>query len=175
MALTVLTGGARSGKSELAVKAAAASGLAVTVIATAEARDPEFAARIQRHRAARPPGWTVVEEPIELREAIGRAAGDSFLIVDCISLWAANLLEQGLTEDELLAAARAAAAAAAERSAQSLAVTNEVGWGIVPGNPLARHYRDVLGRANRAWVEASAEAWLVVAGRALRLEEWQAA
>jgi adenosylcobinamide kinase/adenosylcobinamide-phosphate guanylyltransferase len=175
MALTVLTGGARSGKSELAVKAAGASGLAVAVIATAEARDPEFALRIRRHRAGRPSGWTVVEEPLELERAICRAPGYSFMIVDCISLWVANLLEQGLTEDELVAAARAAAAAAAGRPAPSVAVTNEVGWGIVPANPMARQYRVVLGRANRAWVEASTEAWLVVAGRALRLEEWAAA
>jgi adenosylcobinamide kinase/adenosylcobinamide-phosphate guanylyltransferase len=171
--LHLLTGGARSGKSSLAVRAAAESGLPVVFVATAESgRDPEFTARIERHRSERPPGWNVVEEPLELPAAIERAPADACVVIDCLSLWVANLCERGDGEDAILTAARAAAACAARRSGPVIAVTNEVGLGIVPANPLARTYRDTLGRVNAAWAQAADSAVLVVAGRAVRLEPW---
>jgi adenosylcobinamide kinase / adenosylcobinamide-phosphate guanylyltransferase len=173
MSLHVLTGGARSGKSSLAVRAAAESGLAVVFIATAEARDAEFGQRIARHRAERPASWQLVEEAFELERALRAAARDAFVIVDCLSLWVANLLERGLAGDAIVDAARRSAARAAGRAAPTIAVTNEVGLGIVPENPLARAYRDLMGRVNAAWVAAADEAAFVVAGRALTLEPWR--
>lgn len=170
MALTVLTGGARSGKSSLAVQAAARSGRSVVVIATAEPRDAEFTARIAAHRAERPAGWGVVEESVELERAIRAAPAAACLVVDCLSLWVANLLEVGTSHHDVVDRGRSAAAAAAARPAPTIAVTNEVGLGIVPVNPLARAYRDVLGRTNAAWVAAADAAALVVAGRVLPLE-----
>jgi adenosylcobinamide kinase/adenosylcobinamide-phosphate guanylyltransferase len=168
MSLVVLLGGARSGKSMLALRLAAESGAAVTVVATGEALDEEMAARIAAHRAERPPEWTVVEEPLELAAAIEAVPARETLVVDCLSLWVANTLERGAgdVEQESVAAADAAAA----RAAPTIAVTNEVGLGIVPDNALARSYRDTLGRVNADWAALADEAYFVVAGRPLRLE-----
>jgi adenosylcobinamide kinase/adenosylcobinamide-phosphate guanylyltransferase len=164
--LVVLLGGARSGKSALAVDLARRSGAAVTVIATAEALDDEMAERIAAHREERPADWRTVEEPRELRAAIGRVSPAETLVVDCLSLWVANVLERPGVERE----ARAAAAAAAGRPGLTVAVSNEVGLGVVPATPLGRTYRDVLGRVNADWVAVADDAALVIAGRALRLE-----
>lgn len=162
MTLVVLLGGARSGKSERAVKLAADAGAPVTFVATGEGRDDEMEARIEAHRRERPAGWTTIEEPLDLRAALGSAAADSTVVVDCLSLWVANLLERGHDPDDL-------APVAASRPGLTIAVSNEVGLGIVPANELARRYRDVLGRVNAAWVAASDEAYLCVAGRTIAL------
>jgi adenosyl cobinamide kinase/adenosyl cobinamide phosphate guanylyltransferase len=160
--LVVLLGGARSGKSARAVRLAEDAGAPVVFVATGEGRDEEMAARIDAHRRERPAGWTTIEEPLDLRAALDATPAGSTLIVDCLSLWVANLLEQAREPDDL-------APAAAARDGLTIAVTNEVGLGIVPANELARRYRDVLGRVNAAWVAASDEAFLCVAGRAIAL------
>lgn len=160
MSLTLLLGGARSGKSSLAVDLASRSGGPVTFIATATAGDEEMAARIAAHRGERPGDWTTVEEPLDLREALEAAEGT--VVVDCLSLWVANLLEADMEID-----AEAAAVAAGRGS--TIAVSNEVGLGIVPATPLGRRYRDVLGRVNAEWADAAETTLLVVAGRALPL------
>jgi adenosylcobinamide kinase / adenosylcobinamide-phosphate guanylyltransferase len=166
MTLVLLIGGARSGKSSLAVERAARAGLPVVFVATGEAGDEEMTARIAQHRRERPPEWTTVEEPAELARAIAAAPGTDVLVVDCLSLWVANVFERIAVEDAAAEAARLAAA----RPGLTIAVTNEVGLGIVPDNELARRYRDVLGRVNAIWAAAADEAYFVVAGRALRLE-----
>ncbi len=172
MPLVVLLGGARSGKSALALRLAARHE-PVVFLATGEGRDEEMAARIGRHRAERPPGWETVEEPLRLREAVGRVPPASCLVVDCLSLWVANLLEHEPPE-AIEAEAVATATAAAARSGTTIAVSNEVGLGLVPGTALGRSYRDVLGRVNAAWVERAERSYLVVAGRALPLGELDA-
>jgi adenosyl cobinamide kinase/adenosyl cobinamide phosphate guanylyltransferase len=165
----LLLGGARSGKSALAVRLARESGRAVTFVATAMPSDDEMAARIARHRAERPPEWTTVEEPLELARAVREAAADETLVLDCLSLWVANLLEAGRSEEQIEDDGRAAAAATAVREATTVAVSNEVGLGIVPVSPLGRRYRDVLGRVNAEWASAADRTLLVVAGKALAL------
>jgi adenosyl cobinamide kinase/adenosyl cobinamide phosphate guanylyltransferase len=169
MPLTVLIGGARSGKSRLAVELAVASGAPVTFIATGEAGDEEMAARIAAHRAERPEGWSTVVEPYALEAAVAAADPSHTVVVDCLTLWAANALARDEDPARVLDAAASAAAAAARREALTIAVSNEVGLGLVPFEPLGRAYRDVLGSANQIWVEASTDAVFVVAGRALRL------
>ena len=169
MTLTFVTGGARSGKSSHALRLAAAAGTRVAMIATAEARDGEMAERIAAHRRERPPGWRTVEEPVDLAGALRGLAGDEFAIVDCLSLWVSNLLERDdVAAIEPLAAE--AAALAAGHGGGCVAVSNEVGMGIVPINELARTYRDVLGRVNAIWADAADDALFAVAGRVLRLE-----
>jgi adenosyl cobinamide kinase/adenosyl cobinamide phosphate guanylyltransferase len=169
MALILLLGGARSGKSDLAVRMAAAQPADVILIATAQAGDADMAARIERHRLDRPSTWETIEEPRRLEAAIARAPAAGCVIVDCLTLWTANMLAvAGAAEIELLAA-RAAAAAAA-RPGLTLVVSNEVGLGIVPDNELARGYRDLLGRVNAAWAAVADRALLLVAGRALELQ-----
>ena len=159
MTLVVYVGGARSGKSRLAVERAAAAGAPVVFVATGEAGDEEMAERIARHRAERPAEWQTVEEPLALERALRDAPTDATVLVDCLSLWVANV---GEADGEALAAATA-------RPGLTIAVSNEVGLGIVPANALARDYRDTLGRVNAAWVAAADEAYFVVAGKTLRL------
>jgi adenosylcobinamide kinase / adenosylcobinamide-phosphate guanylyltransferase len=163
--LVLYLGGARSGKSRLALERAKASGVDVVFVATGEALDDEMAERIARHRAERPARWRTVEEPVELARSLADAPADATVVVDCLSLWVANVFER-LPAEKL---AEEAAAAAAARRGLTLAVTNEVGLGIVPDNALARRYRDALGRVNALWAAAADEAYLVVAGRTLRL------
>jgi adenosyl cobinamide kinase/adenosyl cobinamide phosphate guanylyltransferase len=171
MALTVLLGGARSGKSRLAVELAHAGGAPVTFVATAEARDEDMAARIAAHRAERPSGWITVEEPYALADALREIDPGHVVVVDCLTLWLANALERGDAAATAVEAAAECAALAASRAPLTIAVTNEVGLGVVPATPLGRAFRDLLGDVNRAWVDASEHALLVVAGRALPLTD----
>jgi adenosylcobinamide kinase / adenosylcobinamide-phosphate guanylyltransferase len=170
VALTVLLGGARSGKSQLAVELAVRSGSPVTFVATGEAGDEEMAARIAAHRAQRPADWVTVEEPYALEAVLSETDPSHTVVVDCLTLWTANALARDGDAELVLATAESAAAVAAGRKALTIAVSNEVGLGIVPMEPLGRTYRDLLGSVNRIWVDASAAASFVVAGRALRLD-----
>ena len=169
MALSVLLGGARSGKSALAVRAGAAYEGPVCFIATATAGDGEMATRIARHRAERPAAWRTLEEPLELEAAIARAEQDALVIVDCLTLWVANQLAAGASDGHVAEHAALAAARAAERAAPVIAVSNELGMGIVPVDPLARRFRDLHGRVNATWVAHAAHASLLVAGAVLAL------
>ena len=110
-----------------------------------------------------------MEEPLDLAGAIRGLANDEFAIVDCLSLWVSNLLENAEPAAIEQLAAEAAALAAAHGGG-CVAVSNEVGMGIVPANALARSYRDALGRVNAIWADAADEALLAVSGRVLRLE-----
>jgi adenosylcobinamide kinase/adenosylcobinamide-phosphate guanylyltransferase len=165
--LVVLVGGARSGKSSLALSLARDAGGRVTFVATGGPGDDEMHARIERHRRERPPGWDTVEAPEEIAPAL---AAEGTVVLDCLTLWVANLQGRELGRDEIVRRAVVAAEAAATRPGLTVAVTNEVGLGIVPATPLGREYRDLLGDVNQIWVDAADEAWLVVAGRRLRLE-----
>jgi adenosyl cobinamide kinase/adenosyl cobinamide phosphate guanylyltransferase len=171
MPYTLLLGGARSGKSAMAVRLAATRDGPVVVIATAEGRDEEMAERIREHRASRPAGWETVEAPIGLFAAVRDVRENAFVLLDCLTLWVSNALEAGAREREIDAEAREVASALARRSGPAAVVSNEVGLGVVPANELARAYRDVLGRVNATFAEAAARALLVVAGRGLSLEE----
>ena len=169
MALTVLLGGARSGKSALAARLAGSWAGPVTVVVTGQARDAEMAERIERHRAERPRSWQTVEAPRELEPALTAAPDGGFVIVDCLTLWVSNLMGQGLAAGQVEQRARAAAAVAAARSGPTVAVSNEVGAGIVPAEAVARRYRDLLGQVNTIWAAAADQALLLVAGRAIPL------
>lgn len=170
MTLTLLLGGARCGKSTLAVCRAEARGGPVAFLATAEARDEEMADRIARHRAERPPAWTTLEAPHDVEAAIGALPGESTVVLDCLSLWVANLMERGDDPDAIEAVADRTARRAAARAGEVIAVSNEVGMGIVPMHPLGRAYRDQLGRVNAIWARHADQALLVVAGRTLALQ-----
>lgn len=168
MPLVLLIGGARSGKSELALRLAREQDAQVAFLATAQPADFEMAARIAQHRRERPASWQTLEEPLRLRETIETVPGDSCLLIDCLTLWTANALERlGAAETE--AQATAAATAASDRKGLTIVVTNEVGLGIVPDNPLGRGYRDLLGHVNATWADAADHAYLLVAGLAVPL------
>jgi adenosylcobinamide kinase/adenosylcobinamide-phosphate guanylyltransferase len=170
--LTLILGGARSGKSAHAQKLAAAEGDHVLYVATALALDAEMAARIAAHRAARPAGWRTLEAPRQVGRAI-REAGEGFdaVIVDCLTLLASNVLS-GLPEPLEAAAAEAALGEEVEglvetyrqSTARWIMVSNEIGLGIVPANALARIYRDALGRAHQRLAALAETVLLMVAG-----------
>jgi adenosylcobinamide kinase / adenosylcobinamide-phosphate guanylyltransferase len=169
VSLVFLLGGARSGKSALAVQLARKWTGPVTVVATAEARDDEMAERIRLHRAERPPSWQTIEEPLDLEPVLRQVADDAAIVIDCVSLWVANMLARGDADSQVEAHTRAVATRARARASLTIAVSNEVGLGIVPATELGRRYRDVLGRANAEWAAAADRAALVVAGRMLSL------
>jgi adenosylcobinamide kinase / adenosylcobinamide-phosphate guanylyltransferase len=170
MSLTVLLGGARSGKSTLALRRGLAYHGPVCFIATATAGDEEMAVRIAHHRAERPQQWETIEEPLDLDATLARACDEALVIVDCLTLWVSNQLAVGAAENEIDEHAARAARRAATRAAPVVAVGNEVGMGIVPADPLTRRFRDVHGRVNATWVAHAAQASLVIAGALLRLD-----
>ena len=171
MPFTFLVGGARSGKSTLAVRLASAFDGPVVVVATAEARDDDMAERIRAHRETRPPGWETIEAHLGLLAAVEGVGEEAFVVLDCLTLWVSNALEAGVSGDEVEGESRKLASSLAGRAGPAVVVSNEVGLGIVPANELARTYRDLLGRVNAAFAAEAARSFLVVAGRGLPLEE----
>ncbi len=169
MAMTLLIGGARAGKSEHAVRLASASNAPVVFIATAQASDDEMAERIRRHRARRPSGWKTIEEPLEIGKALDAAEAGSTVVIDCLTLWVSNLMLDCLDTEQIFELAAATSDLAAERAGTTIVVTNEVGAGVHPPTELGRRFQDALGRVNAIWSERAAEAFLVVAGRVLEL------
>lgn len=170
MGLSLLIGGAASGKSALAVRLGESWKGHVSFIATAQPLDEEMAEKIGRHRSIRPAEWNTIEEPLDLKSAISSAPPDAFVIVDCLTLWLSNLMESGLPDDEIESRSNKAASSSAARAAPTVVVTNEVGSGIVPANALARRYRDLLGRMNSSWATVADRSLLLVAGRAVALQ-----
>ncbi|MBI3499601.1 MAG: bifunctional adenosylcobinamide kinase/adenosylcobinamide-phosphate guanylyltransferase [Proteobacteria bacterium] len=169
--LTLVLGGARSGKSAYAEGLALemAAGGRITYIATAEAGDEEMAERIRRHRARRDSAWKTVEEPLGLPAALarhGRSGGP--VIVDCLTLWLSNLMGAGR---DVAAATAALLQTLAGLAGPIILITNEVGQGIVPENKLAREFRDLAGLANQRLAAAADRVVLVVAGLPVILKE----
>lgn len=167
---TLILGGARSGKTRYAETLAQASGLAVTVVATATAQDEEMRTRIARHRAERPVHWHTVEEPLHLAACLrSHAAVDRCLIVDCLTLWLSNLL----TADDAALLARERDAlldALPALPGVLILVSNETGLGIVPLGELTRRYVDEAGRLHQALAARCARVVLTVAGLPLTLK-----
>ena len=162
--LTLLLGGARSGKSKLGAALIAASGGPAGVIATAEALDEEMAARIEGHRRpALTTGWWSRSRPT-WRHALNEFDSGTAVLVDCLTLWVSNLMGADLEDSEIERRAAAAAGVAAARVGLTVVVSNEVGSGIVPVNEMARRYRDLLGTVNAIWAEVAGRVLLTVAG-----------
>ncbi len=160
--VTLVLGGARSGKSRYAEGLVERQPGARVYLATAEAGDDEMAARIAAHRARRGAGWRTVEAPLELAGALAQASTpDGAVLVDCLTLWLSNLMAAGRDVDE---EATRLLAALAGLDGPAVLVANEVGLGIVPDNPLARAFRDHAGRLNQRIAEAAGRVVLVAAG-----------
>jgi adenosylcobinamide kinase/adenosylcobinamide-phosphate guanylyltransferase len=169
VSLTFLVGGARSGKSTLALDRARRWSGPVIFIATAEAGDDEMAERIRLHQQERPREWVTREVPLDVRSAVETVPEQSAIVLDCLSLWVANLLARGDAPGEIETENAALCALAAGRAALTVVVSNEVGLGVVPVTELGRRFRDVLGRVNARWAQEADEAAFVVAGRSLPL------
>jgi adenosylcobinamide kinase/adenosylcobinamide-phosphate guanylyltransferase len=169
--ITLVLGGVRSGKSSYAQRIAQQAGV-VTFIATAERRDDdEMQRKIERHIAERPAAWTTTEEPLDLAGVLRRAAPAQTLLIDCLTLYAANLLEahagdeaaQSHRVDELCAALVVVACPV-------ILVSNEVGSGVVPAYALGRRFRDILGEINQRIAGIADRVVLMVAGLPLPLK-----
>jgi adenosylcobinamide kinase/adenosylcobinamide-phosphate guanylyltransferase len=166
--IELVLGGARSGKSAYAEKLVAESGLAATYIATAEARDEEMQERIKEHRARRDKEWRTVEAPLDLERAVKAEAGEGrAVLVDCLTLWASNLMLVGAD-----IAQRSTALADAAQGARGLCVfvSNEVGLGLVPDNELGRKFRDAQGRLNQKIADIADRVVFMAAGLPLVLK-----
>lgn len=180
--LTLITGGARSGKSAFAEKLALTGAGKVTYIATMEAvvSDCESAERISRHRQRRPPHWRTVEVPLDIHESLAHVIeGSEVCLIDCLSLYVSNLLlrhdqaqlpAQDLEESISSSATQLLQAIGELEATQFIVVTNEVGWGIVPENGLARAYRDLLGFTNQQFAAAALAVWLCCSGLQVKLK-----
>lgn len=191
--LIFVTGGARSGKSRWAEELIGRLGGRVAYLATCVPRDEEMIARVKIHQQRRPAQWVTVEEPLEVARAVQRVADEvEAILIDCLTLWLTNLLLDAYPEldradlaqiadlnleeieNSVLGRVTELVQAAKQSSAQVVMVSNEVGLGIVPGYPLGRLYRDLLGRANQMVAAAADEVYLVVAGIPLEIKHLDA-
>lgn len=176
--LTLILGGARSGKSAYAQKLADERGERVLYVATAEAGDEEMAARIAAHRAGRPAHWQTLEAAARVGAAIRSASGGAgVILIDCLTLLASNVIVPlpepvtgeaadsalGAEVDELLSAY-------SESAAEWIIVSNEVGLGLVPPYPLGRVYRDALGKANQRLATEADGVLFMVAGLPMKVK-----
>ena len=174
--ITLILGGARSGKSSYAQTLAEGSGKSVTFLATAQALDDEMSARIQKHQAERPVNWQTLEIPLDIASHVGQIKSD-VVILDCMTLLANNLLMQFVKDDlvdevpfaesihkevgDLLAAIRARAGA---KRQDWIIISNEIGLGLVPPYQMGRVYRDQLGWANQRLAREADRVIFMVAG-----------
>lgn len=171
--ITLILGGQRSGKSALAehliIDAAGGGVYVATAEPVASGNDAEMAERIKQHRDRRGPGWTAVEEPLDILPVIlENAAPDRPVLVDCLTLWLANLME---ADGDAEAAVEALALGLTEASGPVILVSNEVGLGIIPDNALARRYADAAGRMNQRLAKAATRVLFTAAGLPLTLKD----
>lgn len=165
MSLTLVLGGARSGKSRYAQQAAhawaQARGVVPTFIATATGDDEEMADRIARHQLDRGGLWRTLEAPLALAETLAGLGPEDVAVVDCLTLWLSNSMAEATGN---VARIEALVPALSACRARLWAVSNEVGWGIVPDNALARRFRDAAGALHQNIARVADEAVLIVAG-----------
>ena len=164
--LTLITGGVRSGKSRYALELARARGTAKCFLATAEALDEEMSMRIARHRAERGPDFFTLEEPLELAKAIERVqARYDLILIDCLTLWASNLILRFPNAPEQIASEiKSFLEAVSLKKSGFVCVTNEVGLGLIPDHSLGRQFIDTLGSLNQEMARLSDEVVLMVSG-----------
>src|ERR1700722_6746243 len=168
LANTLVLGGARSGKSAFAENLVRDSGLARIYLATATAGDDEMKARVAQHRAQRGDGWTTIEEPLALVDALTREATHGrAVLVDCLTLWLSNLMQAG--RDPEIEARRLTRFLGVPRY-PVVFVSNEVGLGLVPDTPLGRRFRDAQGRLNQIMAASVADVVFIAAGLPLWLK-----
>jgi len=170
----LVLGGVRSGKSREALRLAAAMprGLRGAFLATARALDGDMEARIARHRAERPKGWATLEEPYDVVAACESLAGRvDVVVLDCLTLWVANLLLRGDGDKGILAAADALADFLAERRFSLIIVSNEVGAGVHPPTEVGLQFRDALGSVNQRIAAAADRVTYMVAGLPMTVKD----
>jgi adenosylcobinamide kinase / adenosylcobinamide-phosphate guanylyltransferase len=176
--IVLVTGGSRSGKSAYAQKMAELLSGSRAFIATCPVLDEEMHERIRKHQEARRgKGWDTIEEPLDICGAVDKAHQYSILVVDCLTLWINNLLYEAektgreISESEISRECQTLIAACEKHPGTIIFVTNEIGMGIIPENPLSRLYRDLVGRCNQIIAGASASTVLLVSGQPLEIKK----
>lgn len=168
--LIFVTGGARSGKSSFAQGLAEETSGRKLYIATAVGGDAEMNERIEKHRKARGPQWDTVEEADDPAAALEKSGSYGVVLLDCLTLWLTNRIEAGLADGEILAEAEVLANVCGRASATVITVSNEVGLGLVPANPLGRRFRDLAGLVNQVFSKRADMAYFVASGLPIRLK-----
>ncbi len=162
-------GGARSGKSAFALARAASLPGRKAYIATAQAFDDEMKVRIERHRLERPADWDTFEEPLDLSGLLVKIKDShDVILIDCLTLWLSNLM---LADRDISAATESFISVMATVGGSLFAVSNEVGFGIVPGNEMARKFRDLAGTLNQRVAATADQVYLVAAGIPIKIRE----
>jgi adenosylcobinamide kinase/adenosylcobinamide-phosphate guanylyltransferase len=169
--ITFILGGARSGKSQLAIKLAKEKAKKVAFIATCLPRDREMKKRIALHKKIRPKSWKTFEEPEDLNLLLKQISSKfEVIIIDCLTLLVSNLLLKGIKASTIENKINKIVLALKALESQSIIVSNEVGLGIVPENKLARAFRDIAGRVNQIVANKSSEMFFMVSGIPLRIK-----
>lgn len=168
--IILVIGGCRSGKSRFALEYARDFRRKV-FMATCEALDEEMKKRVEKHREVRGQDWTTVETPLELAEAIDRGNFEAdVIVVDCLTLWISNLVLKEATEDEIMSRTDELLASILKADCTVILVSNEVGTGIVPENPLARIFRDAAGAVNQKVAACADKVVWMVAGIPVKIK-----
>ena len=165
-----ITGGVRSGKSKFAVELAKRLHKKVVFIATLKPGDKEMKERVRLHQASRPKDWLVIEEPLDLTNTLKKLPQARLIIIDCLTLWISNLLALGLKEENILKRAEDLIKATKDIKSPIIFVSNEVGWGVVPTNKIARRFRDIVGKIHQEIAENSDEVYLMVSGIPIKIK-----
>ena len=170
--LIFILGGARSGKSAYALKLAESMTGERLYLATAEALDKEMAERIKKHKKERGNNWTTIEEPIKIIDVIKENKKYDVILLDCLTLWITNLMHTSFKSEIRNPKSEISKfiSACKNSKANIVIVSNEVGMGIVPDNPLARRFRDIAGIANQKVAAAADEVYFVVSGIVMRMK-----
>ena len=170
--LILILGGARSGKSSFAIKFAGEKAGKKFYLATAEPLDNEMKERIERHKKERPSSWETIEETKDIPQTLRNLRSKcDVVILDCVTLWLSNLLHEGHDESEILKITEELLSVVKENDYLLVAVSNEVGLGIVPDNGLARRFRDIAGRVNQEIASAADEVYFLLSGIPKRIKE----
>ncbi len=164
-----ILGGVRSGKSRFAITGIPPAAR-VAFVATAQAGDAEMTARIARHQSERPGGWRTIEEPVELVRRLDEVSGVERVIVDCVTVWVANLLLRGDGGEAIVKAGEGLAAWVTRSACDVTLVSNEVGEGVHPSTEDGRRFRDALGAVNQRLAAACDRVVLMVAGLPLSIK-----
>jgi adenosylcobinamide kinase/adenosylcobinamide-phosphate guanylyltransferase len=168
--LTLYLGGAKSGKTRLALARAETWPPPRLYLATAQALDGEMSERIRRHQAERGPEWRTLESPLTPDQTLAGLAGNQVVLLDCLTLWLNNLMAADAGDDRIRGRVRDLLKAIDAYAGPVIAVSNEVGGGIVPSNALARRFRDLAGEMNQRFAARADSVVLAVAGLELTLK-----
>ena len=163
--IILITGGCRSGKSTFGISLAERDYARKVFLATAEALDAEMQERIKKHKGKRGSGWQTVEEPIEIAKVFKEHSQEAdVILLDCITLWISNLMMKNWDTRKIFSYVDAMLKSTKSISPEVILITNEVGWGIVPANKLARDFRDIAGTVNQRIAGAAESVVLLVSG-----------